>query len=494
MDGMVLMVDGERRQSILKNLSAKKRAKAKKGIRISELTACTEFYLNTDDEKEIKQRINEKALELNGTYCREINRALDMPANRDLTTAEAFQSRGEKFIADITRNCSSERSRTQLLRLERLCCELSYKEMSNITAEDIRSLLKKMAGNDKTKRQKLTLLGRFWNYCLKEKLTSGINPVESFQSDYPGMLRGKRRAAVAENKEGSLESEQREKLYHHVEQHLDDGRAISICLLNGGYIAPSMQVGLTWSDVEFRDGPNGSDVRVHIKNEQVLGATHDFTRPLFRQEGHLLIMRYTMLQKIYGEALRDMPVVSVKDEPKEPAKAKELTAYIRDALLRAGVRNSLLAPSTNPNPRIGMGTQLLQHDYRKRLLECGLETDQGLQDFLLMQRIRSVTADYYRSFTSEEGQRYIRCRLDRWVDPTQRIVENAEEPEIHLEGESKSVKMFPAGVACCNQLDGQIKLKKGQRIVLRSEAGISGQLQIMRADATPAPLHVIEVY
>ena len=144
MDGMVLMVDGERRQNILKNLSAKKRAKAKKGMRISELTACTEFYLNTDDEKEIKQKINEKALELNGTYCREINRALDMPANRDLTTAEAFQSRGEKFIADITRNCSSERSRTQLLRLERLCCELSYKEMSNITAEDIRSLLKKM--------------------------------------------------------------------------------------------------------------------------------------------------------------------------------------------------------------------------------------------------------------------------------------------------------------------------------------------------------------
>lgn len=144
-----------------------------------------------------------------------------------------------------------------------------------------------------------------------------------------------------------------------------------------------------------------------------------------------------------------------------------------------------------------MGTQFLQKNYLAKLLECGLETDKGLLDFLCLKKIASVTADHYRSFTSPEGQLYIRCVLDRYVTGD----EKKETKPVHIptkrKNGSRRIRMESSGTPRCNMMEVDISLKKGQIYTLDSSKGIEGELFVLpvnKDESEVTPQRIIEVY
>ena len=257
---------------------------------------------------------------------------------------------------------------------------------------------------------------------------------------------------------------------------------MSIPLLNGGGILPGIGKELIWAHVLF-DAADPDDARVHVRRDEILGGTHDFTRPLFRAEGHILRLRYEYLLKTYNgdkERISSFPVISAKDDPtKAITETKDLTACIRDALLRAGVKNSALASSRNRNRRVGMGTQLLQRNYKAKLIECGGESDSALMDYLQLRQINSVTGDRYRSFSSEDGQRSLRIFLDRLgrFDPPPEQ-KRSRKTRYKEKGEG-IVKMDRAGPLHCNLLSEKRKMKKGDSLCYDSCHGIDGEVCVI---------------
>lgn len=483
-DGKVLLVIGEKREKIVERLPKVKRTEADKGKRIRELMATVEFFIATDDPKEIENLIIKKAMTMRGSYGEEIRAALGDPQDMHISADRAFQARGERFIEKNFASSTGDSAKANLAALEKLCYQLSEKAMCDVTEDDIHQFINRLSGNEKTRKKKLSLLSRFWDYCLIEGIINGSNLLGEYIKKNPGLKkRRSKRAARTEERPGRLDKKQEENLLQYVRGELDNGFSLSVPLMTGGGIPPTIQTSLTWSDVII-DQDDHSDVRVRISVTNRTWATQDYTRPLFRAEGAIVYERYEKLCKMFKgrDAVNELPIVSAKNDATKKVPTKEITAYIRDALLRTGVKNSALAPSANRDPRVGMGTQFLLRHYAAKLLDCGLETDKGLMDFLRLKRIASVTANHYRSFTSAEAQQYIRTVLDRYrgcdrnVD-SKPIVKAAKRKE-----GKRRIWMERSDSPRCNKIEVSIVLGKGQELSLDSLKGIKGELFIRPVD------------
>lgn len=344
--------------------------------------------------------------------------------------------------------------------------------------DDIHRFATGLDGNETTRKRKLSLLKRFWDYCLDEGAIDGRNPVAQYNQENPGLKkRRSKRAAGTEERPGRLDKEQEEKLLQYVRGQLDDGFALSVPLMTGGCIPPVIQAKLKWSDVII-DQNDHSDVRVRITKANSTWATQDYSRALFREEGAIVYERYEKLCKIFGrsDALDELPVITAKTDVTKGIPAKEITAYIRDALLRTVVKHSTLAPSKNQNRREGMGTQFLKKHYVAKLLECGLETDTGLMDFLCVREISSVTANHYRSFTSAEAQQYIRAVLDRYRGCDRNVDRKPITKAAKRREGKRRIWMEQSDSPRCNKMEVSIVLGKGQELSLDSLKGIRGEL------------------
>ena len=496
-DGKVLQVVGEKRKQLMKKLPEYKQKLAEKGRRVRELMAADDFYIATDSQEEIRVIVERKANEMYGYYGEEIRAASGRPMDKHISAEQAFQAEGENFIASISGRTENKRANENLVLLEKMCYQLSEKAMCDITVDDIHRFARNLTGNNETRKRKLSLLRRFWDHCFSKRLIDGRNPVEQYIKENPGIRnRQSRKRTNSEKLPGRLEKKQEQKLLQFVREHIEEGLSLSVLLLNGGGIPPSAQTSLTWGDVTINnDDP--SDVRVHVKRLNSTWATQDYTRPLFRAEGELIYEKYRLLSNEGQISIDDIPVVSSNDNTSKRVSTAEITAYIRNALLHAGVKNSILAPSKNQDKSVGMGTQFLQKNYLAKLLECGLETDKGLLDFLCLKKIASVTADHYRSFTSPEGQLYIRCVLDRYVaEDGQKETKPTQIPTKRKNG-SRRIRMESSGTPRCNMMEVDISLKKGQLYTLDSSKGIEGELFVLpvnKDESEVTPQRIIEVY
>lgn len=483
-DGKVLQLSGEKRQTIIARLSEAKRRDVEQHKRIRELMAVDDFFLVTGDPKEREDKIVKKALEMSITYAGEIQSAQGKPQDTNISADRAFQAEGKRFIAKNSSAGTNSKAKDNLATLEKLCDQLSEKAMCDVTVDDIHRFANKLSGQKETRKRKLSLLSRFWEHCIGEGVIDGRNPVKQYMQENTGLKkRRSSRVSKAEEHPGRLEKDQEEKLLQYARGQLDNGLSLSIPLLNGGGITPTIQAGLKWSDVVI-DQDDHSDVRVHINMANNSWATQDYTRALFRAEGAIVYEGYERLCKMLGgtDAVNELPVISAKGDTMKCVPPGEITAYIRDALLRAGVKNSTLAPSKNRDPRVGMGTQLLQKNYKAKLLECGLETDNGLVDFLCLKKIASVTANHYRSFTSQEAQQYIRSVLDRYRGNDQNVDRKPITKAAKRKEGRRRIWMEKSDSPRCNRLEVSIVLGKGQECRLDSGKGITGELFILSAE------------
>lgn len=464
-DGKVLQVVGKKRKKIMERLPETKKKKVAEGKRLRELMAACDFFIATDDPKQMEIMIVNKARELNGKYGEEIRAAQNRPLDKCISAARAFQACGTSFGKNLK-------------TLENLCNMLSEKAMRDVTEDDIHEIANQLKGSDETRKRKLSLLRRFWDYCLIVGIIDGQNPVEQYLRNNPGLNKRRyKRVARIEKRPGRLSKEEEKVLLQYVRGQLDNGFSLAVPLMTGGGIPPAIQAKLKWSDVII-DQNDHSDVWVRIIMDNSTWATQDYSRALFREEGAIVYERYEKLCKMFSDrdALNELPVISAKADTTKMVPAKEITAYIRDALLRTVVKNSTLAPSMNQNRREGMGTQFLRQHYAAKLLECGLETDKGLLDFLRLRKISSVTANYYRSFTSAEAKQYIRAVLDRYRGCDQNVDSKPITKAAKRREGKRRIWMEQSDSPRCNKMEVSIVLGKGQELSLDSLKGIRGEL------------------
>lgn len=140
-----------------------------------------------------------------------------------------------------------------------------------------------------------------------------------------------------------------------------------------------------------------------MENDDSAGATHDYTRPIFPFGAEMLAAHHKRLLALYPEAeLKKLPVIIPACPGKKPVSPKELTAFCRAELFRAGMAQDDILPI--PGEPFGAGISLLLRNYRHRLEhDCGLISDPSAVNYLAGHSLQyDVTADHYRSFTCPE--------------------------------------------------------------------------------------------
>lgn len=479
-DNKVMLVSGKKRQETVDNLSARSREMYNDGKRIRELMIGKDFFVQTDDPETIRRKVMGTAVDLYAENSRQICARQQKLLAKDLTAIVACNARGAEFIRNKFSNTTEEAANSKLTSLKKVCVLISEKPMEDVKETDIRRLKNRLAKDvqEQTARGKLKILDDFWEYCLGKHIINGQNPVSAYLQSNPGSKRKDPEAlADKESRARSLTSAVEQTLNKNIEANISDGRTMSIVLLNGGGIMPTLQKGMRWNAVSF--GESETEATVAVRRDDILGGTHDFTRPLFPDEACMLRLRFDyLMSRCKGDEkyVRDLPIVSKKDDPTaELTEPKEITGFIRDALLRAGVKNSQLASSRNQNPRVGMGTQLLRNNYEAKILECGVDSDSGLKDFLLIRRINSVTGDRYRSYTSDEGQRYISNLLNRLGCSCREQTKRPRKNRFKEDGK-EIIRIGAAGDGYCNALEVEFKLKKGDVLSIESGLGADGTI------------------
>lgn len=91
----------------------------------------------------------------------------------------------------------------------------------------------------------------------------------------------------------------------------------------------------------------------------------------------------------------------------------ELTAFCRTQLHECGVSYRSLKPDENMT--IGAGVSVLIANYKDKLINrCGFGDGDSSEKFMMARSMAwDTTADYYRSFTDEEGQHTLQLMLNR---------------------------------------------------------------------------------
>lgn len=157
-----------------------------------------------------------------------------------------------------------------------------------------------------------------------------------------------------------------------------------------------------------------------------------------------------------------------------------MTAACRTELLQAGIGYATL--QADRNEPLGVGVRLLLKNYRYRLEHiCGLQNDQGAVRFMLGQSLAGyTTADHYRSFTSEEGQAFLRLALDR----DGRFETAPRNSEIQYQQHSDGSCVVTVPPPTPNRLTAatvQYLLQPGDILTVTARGGVQGQVKTAKA-------------
>lgn len=232
---------------------------------------------------------------------------------------------------------------------------------------------------------------------------------------------------------------------------------------------------LTWGDFLFNaDDPDR--VRVILKNEDIAGATHDFTRPCSRFCAREIKRRYNALDGQRG--INRKTYILLKQDGKRVT-PKELTAFCREALLNAGMSYSDLQPDRKePN---GVGVQLLNKNLHSRITNiCGLGRDKGASKYSAVESLAGyTTSDHYRSLSCEEGQDFLQIIMNRDGRFEEAPQVDRELCEDHPDG-TNTMCFLTTDYDRLTSGMVQYILAPGESIIVSAEGGVTGSVAASR--------------
>jgi len=439
-----------------------------------------EFDFNSllDDEG----RPDEALIKRKATVCAEklflenrnlIHSLLGTRPTENISPAEAYYNFSKGFF-NGGKSKSEDYKKKLNGELQSVCLAFGARAMRTITVDDVRRVCRDMGA---VVPHKIQILNRFWEYCLETKhVYSGNNPVQEYLNrENHRKRKPPKKLAEKAIAQKQLSKQQESMLHTHIEAGITDGRYMAIVLANGAGLSAELFCSLKWSDLVFS---NQDFVIVKIELEMIAGATHNFSRPMFIEEARLLKMRYDSLLREYSkDALADYPVVSQANDPTKKVLSKDITTFIRKELRFVNASNIQLNKDLYGNAELGgAGTQLLLCNYGKRLIECGLETERGMLEFLRCHVIRDVTSSNYRSFTNSEGLRQILVFFRRYYIIIEYNTEGSQVFREETDGKTLIQTNVP-GWGNVSNLRIKILLKADEEVDLSALFGIAGTIE-----------------
>ena len=479
-DGFVLQVQGKQRRQIIARLTLEKKEKAMRGKRLEELGATRQLYIRTTDECDIKMAITKAADWLCGNNSLALEDILRKNASTvNMHSAQTRRLYAKYFFSQTNAKATTIHRKDNILL--RICGHLDAYPMGEIPLPVLRQLHKELGNNAD---EQFRIAQGFWTFCRDKKgVYQGSNPFDLYYSKYPHTNLKKAelltRRALTPTK---LPLDVEKKLNQIIVDGIADGRNIGLLLVKDVALPCQAACALKWSQVIF-DDERPDYVQIVIQNKDNCGATHNYTRPCFPFVARVLRERYQFLRKSYSAAkIEKMCVVAPKDRANLKLETKELTAYIRNMLLKSGIGYSALRPRVDS--LYGSGTQLLLDNFRNKFInECKLVDERGATAFLLSQALTDVTSDSYRSFTCPDGQEFLFTALSRdgrfdepYCDDDMKI-----DTAVLPDGSVSSI-VSAAGSSRVTRTCAEVHLLPGQHLRIASPHGVTGELKVRKLE------------
>lgn len=430
------------------------------------------LYIDTTDEKIIKEKVMEKAKKLavnNATTLEDENG--DLYAGK-MPVARAVQIHADTFLKQRKEKAhtSDETLRRSKRELEKLAGLLDKCTMDAVPKGALSAAYKKLS----PKRQGtiFRLAEQFWEYCRDRGIYSGENPFTTFLAGNPSRKKRNIEAQQkkAQQKDSLSEKEERRLNQMIAQADVDDIGATGALLEKEGFTGRDV-CKLSWDDVRFNQmGREETTAQIVIIKEFSAGATRDYTKPVCSFSARELFRRAEEL-KSRGIDLKGRRILESSSGKRMTS--KELAAYCKEALLRCGVGPDTLKP--DPSSVNGAGSRLLQSHYHHRLKNNGVKDGSGISEFLLGRSLAgNVTYDHYCSMTSPEAQEHLLNILDRdrtleSVLPGEAVVstERSEDGKEVVTVRAKEPWRF-------TQATVTVRLKPGQTLDVTSPRMING--------------------
>ncbi len=470
-DGKVLQMKGPSRRKIQNRLKADEREPSAESFSVK-----ADLYLDTTDEKMIKEKVMAKAKELavkNATTLADENG--DLYAGK-MPIARAVQIHADSFLKErkARAHTSDETLRRSKRELEKLAGLLDKYTMDAVSKKALSTAYKKLS--DKRRGTIFRFAEQFWEYCRDRGIYSGENPFTTFLAGNPS--RKKRNIEVqqkkAQQKESLSEKEERRLNQMIAEADVDDIGATGVLLEKEGFTGSDV-CKLSWDDVRFNQmGREETTAQIVIIKEFSAGATRDYTKPVCSFSARELFRRAEEL-KSRGIDLKGRRILESSSGKRMTS--KELAAYCKEALLRCGVGPDALKPA--PSSASGAGSRLLQSHYHHRLRNNGIKDGSGISEFLLGHSLAgNVTYDHYCSMTSPEAQEHLLNLLDRDKTLEPVLPDEAVVSTGRLEDGKEIMTVRAKELWRFTQATVSVRLEPGQSLDVTSPGMINGIAKI----------------
>ncbi len=393
--GNVLQVAGREKNARLDHLVKNGKYKSREeaiGRRNKVLNVSYPIYGHGLSDEEIKVAIANAAEKMYAKNALLLQRVLRQSSRPDsITPNVAIAAYADDFFNSQfseAKEKSRANYRTQLAKFLR---KLPNLPMSKIKPSEVAACINHLSCSQSEVRRAYF----FWQFLIDCGYCTGGNPVSS---------NTKRRESAETCQQKSkrpdcLDLTQQDALYDTLIAGEVSGADCGIALMAWGGI--DTKRALTWGDTHF-DSTDPTLVILDIHQQDLAGATHDYSHPALPFCALILSKRYEMLQQKYtADELAVAPIVSTK---KNAQKALSNEAFLGEAtrIIRA------VAPGTLEESKKSCSTaaakRILQNTYINDVYtRLGFGDDAGTKAFLCQERLKDVTSDNYTKFNDMDG-------------------------------------------------------------------------------------------
>lgn len=368
----------------------------------------------------------------------------------------------EQYASDFLRrtypSSAPEKHAKRLTQLQRTLSKFPATPISKLGKRHANAILNEIHATDVS--VKLCFL--FVEYLLQMHKCSGANPFMMPSSRKPSG-----RNALVQQELGDAVFE---KLFEFLNRQLSP-TSVVIALAASGFPLADIK-DLSWGDLEVV--PGYKDLLIaHIRREYAAVSKHDFSRPVI-PDAALLIRR------VIRELKKQTPAEDLADQniwPKD-LDNKAINNEIRNLLVRAGFAGGFSAVGRPSEDAVDIPAGILQTNYKRMLYaKAGLTDDPDTYNFLCGTMYKSSTYTNYESHTGADSM----LRLYQFLKPLS-TEKNLGKASDYYDGDKTLYEAWPTTNHEAAHVTGQIKLKAGQQLRIRSAHGFTGIIRINRTD------------
>jgi hypothetical protein len=468
----IMQVTGSKKAEILKHLENERPEYLRKmdGKRIPELNMTTSITSNSLDIDVIKENVLKAVLRLYMEHAGQIHRAYGEIARPEtISPGLAAHKYIDKYMEKNHAKLKEKSYATHRKNILSMCMELphipmeSYKQAMILSYFEVKNL----------SQHKKDLLRNFWEYCLQAKICTGHLPFPPKEKKKASTSKATRDAVRPDD----LSLAEQDKLFDLINVNPTGGDAGIALQLWGGHSAKAT-CEIKWGDIIWAES-HTDYVRIHYFIHDLVGATHNYTAPIFPAGAQILRKRYEELRKEYSEAaLSKMPIVS---QVKDPAKAMTPDALVQHATMRLhsiGLSYEALEILRKLNPEMAVSRLLLTNTYAKNVnVLCFLQDEEGTAKFLIRESLSSnTTDDHYTCFSDDEAGERLHTIMS-CVIPEEVIESDCEPIELLTDGREQYT-FVPETTRQRIGHVGQYTLKPNEEIIIKVPHGVTGSATV----------------